>query len=557
MMSVSELSILYPLAASFAVFLIYCYLYIQYRQRYIGLWAFSWALYLIRFVFLDTPLHTVTGTPMILYIFTVIWGSLMMLIATSIFVEKPLNNYWYLGSFFVFLLTVFLISLNISFFLTVFPVCLYLAFVYCKNGFLFIKNLDVNGLGKYITGISFIILGLHLLDLPFLITIEWFAPWGFIIDSIFRFLVAVGTLIVYFEKTRNDLVIKEQYYRLLAENASDVIYRYKFAPTKGFDYISPSISKLTGYYPEDFYKSKKLILSLIFPKDRPILKMFIRDPAYIDQLITLRLVKKDKSIIWIEQKSVPLSNDSGECIGFDCIVRDITSRKNLELDVSRLDRLNAVGQMAASVAHEIRNPMTTVRGYIQYFANKHEFISYKNQFGLMIEELDRTNLIIKEYLSLSQHRIIDLKPTYLNNVIEALYPLIKADANAANKDVELYLQHTGDLYLDEKEIRQLILNLSRNGLEAMNIGGILRIYTYSETDGVVLSIQDEGLGIPSHILENIGKPFLTTKDTGTGLGLAICYRIANRHQARIQVNSSSNGTTFLIHFKKFDKKADF
>ncbi len=553
MMNISELSILYPLAATFAVFLIYCYLYIQYHQRYIGLWAFSWALYLIRFVFLDTPLHAIAKVPLILYVFTVIWGSLIMLIGTSIFVGAPFKKVWYLGALITYLISVIFVLLDMPFCLTTLPVCLLLAFIYCKNGLLFIKSLDVHGLGKYITGVSFIILGLHLLDLPFLITVEWFAPWGFVIDSVFRFLVAVGTLIVYFEKTRNDLIIKEEYYRLLADNASDVIYRYKLSPNKGFEYISPSIYNLTGYRPEQFYQSKKLILSLIYPKDRPILKMFIRNPTYTDQLITLRLIKKDKSIIWIEQKSVPLQNSAGNCIGFDCIVRDITSRKNLELDVSRLDRLNAVGQMAASVAHEIRNPMTTVRGYIQYFASKNEFLSYKNQFGLMIEELDRTNLIIKEYLSLSQHRIIDLKLTCLNDIINALYPLIKADANAANKDVELSLTPTSDLYLDEKEIRQLILNLARNGLEAMDIGGILKISTSTESDGVVLAIQDNGPGIPHHILENIGKPFLTTKDTGTGLGLAICYRIANRHQAKIHVESSTEGTTFFIHFKQFDK----
>lgn len=553
-MKFSELSLVYPLAASFAVFLIYCYLYIQYRQRYIGLWAFSWALYLFRFVFLDTPLYAITKIPFILYVFTVIWGSLTMLIATSIFVKIRLSRYWHFSSFITMIITIIMVILDFPFTLTASPTCLFLAFVYCKNGLLFLRNLDVNGLGKYVTGISFIILGLHLLDLPFLITDDMFAPLGFIIDSVFRFLVAVGTLIVYFEKTRNDLFINEQYYRLLADNASDVIYRYKLKPKKGFEYISPSVTKLTGYLPQDFYNSKRLILSLIHPKDRPIVKMFIRKPAFNDQLITLRLIVKDQSTIWIEQKSVPLLNPDDECIGFDCIVRDITGRKNLELDVSRLDRLNAVGQMAASVAHEIRNPMTTVRGYIQYFANKKEFSNYKNQFGLMIEELDRTNLIIKEYLSLSQHRIIDLKPTFLNSIIESLYPLIKADANAGNKDVYLNLGTVPELYLDGKEIRQLVLNLARNGLEAMNIGGVLKIYSYAEEDYVVLAIQDEGTGIPAHILENIGKPFLTTKETGTGLGLAICYRIANRHQAKIKVNSAPTGTTFLIYFKQFDKK---
>jgi signal transduction histidine kinase len=266
-------------------------------------------------------------------------------------------------------------------------------------------------------------------------------------------------------------------------------------------------------------------------------------------LLTLRIVKPDGSIIWIEQNSVPIFNDENICIGFEGIVRDITTRKSLEQDLSRLDRLNAIGQMAASVAHEIRNPMTTVRGYLQFFSNKNEFSNYKKQFTLLIDELDRTNQIIKEYLSLSQHRSIELESMQINEIIEALYPLINADAVATNKEVKLNLKPTSNLYLDQKEIRQLILNLVRNGLEAMKPGSYITIHTYNEGHEVVLGIQDNGPGIPSDILEHIGKPFMTTKDTGTGLGLAICYRIANRHQAKITVDSSTSGTTFLIRFK--------
>ncbi|MFA4886504.1 MAG: ATP-binding protein, partial [Desulfotomaculaceae bacterium] len=103
--------------------------------------------------------------------------------------------------------------------------------------------------------------------------------------------------------------------------------------------------------------------------------------------------------------------------------------------------------------------------------------------------------------------------------------------------------------LDEKEIRQLILNLVRNGFEAMPSGGTLTIKTFRDSGEVVLAVKDGGKGIGPEILEKIGTPFFTTKDTGTGLGLAVCYSIAARHNARIEIETGPKGTNFYVRFK--------
>ncbi|MDK2821651.1 MAG: two-component system, sporulation sensor kinase [Clostridia bacterium] len=107
-----------------------------------------------------------------------------------------------------------------------------------------------------------------------------------------------------------------------------------------------------------------------------------------------------------------------------------------------------------------------------------------------------------------------------------------------------------DLLLDEKEIRQLILNLAHNGLEAMKFGGYLTIKTYMDGEEVVLAVQDEGKGIDSNIVNKLETPFLTTKETGTGLGLTVCYNIADNHNAVINFESDIYGTTFFVRFKK-------
>ncbi len=225
----------------------------------------------------------------------------------------------------------------------------------------------------------------------------------------------------------------------------------------------------------------------------------------------------------------------------------IHERKQMIEDMARLERLHLIGEMAASIAHEIRNPMTTVRGFLQMISKKendNNGIFYRT----MIDELDRANSIITEYLLLAKNKSIELKMKNINKVIRSLYPLMMADAINTNKTVEINLKKVPDILLDEKEIRQLILNIVKNGLEAMDSGGELSISTLLERNKLILSITDNGEGIPKNIIKKLGTPFFTTKEHGTGLGLAVSYSIAERHKAKINIESHLQGTTFHIIF---------
>lgn len=228
---------------------------------------------------------------------------------------------------------------------------------------------------------------------------------------------------------------------------------------------------------------------------------------------------------------------------------DITQKKELEKNVARLDQLNLIGEMAAGFGHEIRNPMTTARGFVQLLKTKEGCAQYSEYFELIIDELDRANSIISEFLSMAKNKKIDLLKCNLNSVIKAISPLIRADAAIYDKTIDIIYEDIPDFLLDEKEIRQLILNLVLNGLEAMENKGVLTIRTCTEKNEVILSVHDQGMGIAPEILEKLGTPFFTTKEKGTGLGLAICYSIAARHNAIIDMNSGPQGTTFIVRFK--------
>ena len=222
---------------------------------------------------------------------------------------------------------------------------------------------------------------------------------------------------------------------------------------------------------------------------------------------------------------------------------------NFNKEILRLNQLDLVGKLAAGIGHEIRNPMTTVKGFLQLYRDKEVFLQYKDSFDLMIDELDRANFIITEFLSLAKKKPVELEILNLNKILNSIFPLIEADGMVTNKYIKLDTQKIPDILMNEKEIRQLILNLVRNGLEAMPPGGIMNIQTLSEEDEIVLSVQDNGKGIEPEVLEKLGTPFFTTKDTGTGLGLTVCYSIAAGHNARIDVETGSEGSTFFVRFR--------
>lgn len=227
---------------------------------------------------------------------------------------------------------------------------------------------------------------------------------------------------------------------------------------------------------------------------------------------------------------------------------EIEKRERIEHEVAKLERFNIIGQMAAGLGHEVRNPMTTIRGFLQMLQNKKDLLTYKDYFDLMIEELDRTNSIITGFLSLAKSKPTELKRQCLNKLLENLFPLLLADAYSQDKNC---LFNPGDLVeldIDSNEITQLVLNLARNGLEAMPEDGCLTIYTYMDEQNIVLSVSDEGTGINTEYISKLGTPFFTTKENGTGLGLPMCYSIAHRHNALIEVNSGPDGTTFLVRF---------
>ena len=355
-----------------------------------------------------------------------------------------------------------------------------------------------------------------------------------------------------YRQANKDVRDQKEWFRVALASIGDAVITTDTNSTITF--MNPVAEQITGYTQKEAIGKPISSVFRIFnelnlepaeiPVDRVIKEGFIIGLANHTGLIT-----KSGETVSIADSAAPIRDDDGYIIGVVMVFRDITESKRMEEQIARMDKLNVVAQMAAGIAHEIWNPMTTVRGFLQLLAISSDFNDYNDYFETMINELERANTIIFGFLSMAKDKELEVAQENLNKIIGNIAPLIQAEAIMNNKCIKLELGEIPDVMLCENDIRQLILNLVRNGMDASEEGDSITIRTYAIEGNVVLSVKDNGKGIKKEILEKLGTPFFTTKENGTGLGLFICYNIADKNNASIEIDTSNNGTTFYVLFK--------
>lgn len=372
--------------------------------------------------------------------------------------------------------------------------------------------------------------------------LKWIS-WNSVADPVERLIFLVGRDITESMAAEKTLRLSEEkFFKTFHESqAIMAIYSIK---DQCFTEINRKLTEVSGYSREEII-GKSIDLFWAEPRDKEMALKQLYRFGYIENF-EYRYRKKSGEIGYV-MTSVNCLNIEGN----DYLIAsgiDVTELKHYQQEMARLDRLNLIGEMAASIGHEIRNPLTAIRGFLQMIGNKAEYDTDRVFFDLMIEELDRANSIITEYLGMAKDKRVDLQLKTLDQVVISLYPIILSSANQTEARVRLEINKVPQALVDEMEIRQLILNMARNALEAMPEGGVLTIGTRLEEGRIVLFIEDEGCGLAPEIQDKLGTPFVTTREKGTGLGLAVCYSIAARHKAKIDYKTSSRGTTFNIRF---------
>lgn len=267
--------------------------------------------------------------------------------------------------------------------------------------------------------------------------------------------------------------------------------------------------------------------------------------------------EKEMVCEFAEDKIVPVSvsaskiiNEEGQFVGQVLILRDLGEVRRLQDEIRRKEKLAAIGGLAAGVAHEIRNPLSSIKGIASYFKSKFDDDSDdKEAAGVMIQEVDRLNRVISELLEFAVPTELKLKQTDVNELLEHSVRLIQKEASTNDIAIKLNLsQQQLVAKIDSDRFSQCLLNLYLNALQAMDTGGRLTIKN-SITEGslIKIDIKDTGSGIKTEDLNKIFDPYFTTKTKGTGLGLAIVHKIIEAHKGQVKVRSvSGQGTVFTI-----------
>ncbi|AJY74455.1 chemotaxis protein CheB [Paenibacillus beijingensis] len=237
---------------------------------------------------------------------------------------------------------------------------------------------------------------------------------------------------------------------------------------------------------------------------------------------------------WEQAKLLPILK-RGETIHYMKISENITERKETEELLRKSEMLSAVGQLAAGIAHEIRNPLTALKGFTKLMQEDNK----RNYISIMAMELERIEQIVSELLVLSKPQAMDFLPTALDAVLRDVVMLI--EAQAIMNDVQLELTVPEEyLYVHgvANQLKQVFINLLKNGIEAMPGGGTITIKVSKDEGGMIwTTVQDQGIGIPPEKLAKLGEPFFSTKSKGTGLGLVMSYKIIENHHGKLVYES--------------------
>jgi two-component system, sporulation sensor kinase A len=236
---------------------------------------------------------------------------------------------------------------------------------------------------------------------------------------------------------------------------------------------------------------------------------------------------------------------------YQLIIRDVTERKKAESTLIEAEKLSIAGQLAAGIAHEIRNPLTALKGFLQLM--KLDLQTKSDYWDIMESELERIETISNELLFLAKPRTNELKPILLKKLIHEVSLLLETQAIMHNISIHKHFSNEEIvIYGNEAQIKQVFVNLIKNAIEVMPHGGHIFINVEKCDNYVNIAVIDQGCGIPEEHLEKIGQPFFSTKKDGTGLGLMVTYNIVRNHQGTISVSSQLNvGTTFTITLPLF------
>ncbi|NCT35263.1 HAMP domain-containing histidine kinase [Bacillus sp. EB93] len=347
-----------------------------------------------------------------------------------------------------------------------------------------------------------------------------------------------------------------------------------FLKTEVNFYKTLFIFLITVYFYSEFWIFPDTAIMLALFAIAPLFPIFLFDKIGFYIVATLNIILGPASILIISKTDLQhtyeyVALDSfGNTLNFFAIQiilvfvfigtnNRMESNNAFHKEIQQAKQLNSVGQLAATIAHEIRNPITVVKGFAQLLDQEKELNETEKFYvQTMLTELEYTQVIINDYLSLAKPQTDNVQVIPLNDEIQKISDLLTSFAN--NRNIGFLLDFRDDLHINMNpiELKQILVNIMKNGIESMNKPGFIKVETEQERTMAKIRITDTGIGLSKEQLEILGTPFYSLKDRGTGIGLTVCYSIVQKYKGKIVVQSEVNkGTSFTIYlplYKEID-----
>ncbi len=372
------------------------------------------------------------------------------------------------------------------------------------------------------------------------VTFQRAKGWGYIFltgSVLYVSLIYWGKKLLHSE---NELKRKDVQYRSLFKHNPDAVIELDLEGN--INSINPEGEKILGVT-EDEVRGKC-----------PTSAIFIEDVEKIQEyfLLTLNGVKSYfEAIIHTDGKKKILRCAifpiiiTEEIVGVYALCRDVTAQRNDEEMLIASEKMTVIGHLAAAVAHEIRNPLTSLKGFVQLMRTEKEVDPH--YLKIMEEEIEHINIISSELLILGKKQEISLRLRNVRECVSKVVWLMKAQANLANLELELIEVSDEPIYIiaDDVQLKQVFINLIKNSIEAVDKDGKIKIEIKKTESDAIITVSDNGKGIDEERLKYLAQPFYSTKEKGTGLGLAVSYKIIHRHNGEMSFKSKKGQGTIV------------
>jgi PAS domain S-box-containing protein len=345
-------------------------------------------------------------------------------------------------------------------------------------------------------------------------------------------------------------LVASRRYQSLVENLPLVTYVEDARETGTTVYISPQVEELLGYPAERWLATKDFFFQVLDPAFHERIRATRGDQRTTQEF---RLFAADGSERWIHSERTTVYGATGEPMLVQGVWVDLTEHRQLEQRVAQQDRLDAVGQLAAGVAHNFNNMLVAIRGYAELAAMRPTVDEARSDLAIITDSVDRAAELIRHLLAFSRRQQVEPKPTNVYAVIDELLPILR-QLLGPHIDLEFDAKtHMATATIDRAGIEQALINLATNARDAMDGGGTLTVTLAelpSEADdaGVLISVGDTGTGLATANPGRIFDPFFTTKESGTGLGLSTAYGSISQlgGELRLAHTAPGEGTIFEI-----------